>query len=391
MATEAFFDEQTERSAKKTAIVAEYFQPWTTLVCGAARKRGQALQYFDLCAGPGQFEDGSPSTPILILQKAVEIPKLHGVLKTRFNDENRQHSRKLEAAIRAIQGIQHLHHEPLVDNYRVDEKYTNFLEQQLSGQRLVPTLSFIDPFGYSALSLRLIHLLTRDWGCDCIFFFNYNRVNPALTNPTVDARMDALFGRKRADELRQRVAGKLSVEREVMILQGLKAAIEVDDRRMCRFTFKNDSGARTSHHLVLVTKSDKGITIMKQIMAKQSSWTPHGLPSFEHNPARQRQERQPRQLGIFHEPPLDPLVELCHALATYFAGRTLSVEQVYEEYDRVDERFLPSHCKDALLELEDAGAIKTDPPAARRQVRLGKVTLAKHVRVSFPHGDGAHE
>src|SRR4051812_32160958 len=112
MATEVFFDEQTERSAKKTAIVAKYFQPWSTLVIKPAQLRGEPLQYLDLCAGPGHYDDGSSSTPILILTRAIADPKLRDVLMTHFTDKNKQHSQKLAEAIGALPGVESLRHAP---------------------------------------------------------------------------------------------------------------------------------------------------------------------------------------------------------------------------------------------------------------------------------------
>jgi hypothetical protein len=246
-------------------------------------------------------------------------------------------------------------------------------------------LSFLDPFGYSALSLRLIHLLTRDWGCDCIFFFNYNRIRAAINNPTVAARMDALFGRERAHDLRQKMIGLTPGEAEQVILQALAEAVEEGERMTCRYTFKNNAGTRTSHHIILVTKSPRGIQIMKQIMAKEGAWTLDGVPTFEHNPARERQKFQPAQLGLFAEPrSSQPLAQLKQGLMAHFADRIVPVQQIWEEYDRVDPRFIPRNYKDALLTLEAEGEVVMDPPAERRQTRLGKPTLADWVRVRFP-------
>ena len=67
---------------------------------------------------------------------------------------------------------------------------------------LVPTLFFVDPWGYKGLSLRLVNSVLKDWGCDCIFFFNYNRINMGLSNPFVKEHMNALFGEERAEEFR---------------------------------------------------------------------------------------------------------------------------------------------------------------------------------------------
>jgi three-Cys-motif partner protein len=48
--------------------------------------------------------------------------------------------------------------------------------------KLIPSFSFIDPFGYKGLSLNIIKGVIKDWGCDCVFFFNYNRINAGIGN-----------------------------------------------------------------------------------------------------------------------------------------------------------------------------------------------------------------
>ena len=57
--------------------------------------------------------------------------------------------------------------------------------------RLVPTLFFVDPWGYKGLSLSLINSVLKNWGCDCIIFFNYNRINMGLHNEAVEEHMNA--------------------------------------------------------------------------------------------------------------------------------------------------------------------------------------------------------
>jgi Protein of unknown function (DUF5131) len=74
---------------------------------------------------------------------------------------------------------------------------------------LVPTLFFVDPWGYKGLTLQLINSVSKDWGCDAIIFFNYNRLNMGLSNLAVDEHMSALFTEKRAASLRYRLIDHL--------------------------------------------------------------------------------------------------------------------------------------------------------------------------------------
>ena len=71
-----------------------------------------------------------------------------------------------------LPGIENLKFKPQVKTEIVGQ-----LIDELTKKSMVPTLSFIDPWGYEGLSLRLIDTFLRDWSCDCIFFFNCEKHN----------------------------------------------------------------------------------------------------------------------------------------------------------------------------------------------------------------------
>jgi hypothetical protein len=66
----------------------------------------------------------------------------------------------------------------------------------------------------------------KDWGCDAIIFFNYNRINMGLSNSAVKEHMDALFTERRADNLRQRLSMLSPAERELAIVEELMSALD---------------------------------------------------------------------------------------------------------------------------------------------------------------------
>jgi three-Cys-motif partner protein len=119
--------------------------------------------------------------PLLVLENAIVDPLLRDGLVTIFNDYDADNSRTLKQEIAKLPGIEKLKFSPVVNNEIVGQ---NIIDSLTKGS-LIPTLSFIDPWGYKGLSLRLINTFLRDWGCDCIFFFNYNRINMGLNNPIV--------------------------------------------------------------------------------------------------------------------------------------------------------------------------------------------------------------
>ena len=144
MSTEGFFEESREQSRIKSAIVAKYFSAWATVILSRMRLRPKRIAYVDLFAGPGRYDDGTTSTPILVLETALNAPALAEALVTVFNDKDEAHCRSLETAIAGIPGIDDLRHKPIVRNDEVGDRIVGAFE----AARLVPTLCFIDPWGY---------------------------------------------------------------------------------------------------------------------------------------------------------------------------------------------------------------------------------------------------
>jgi three-Cys-motif partner protein len=371
---EQFFDESSEQSIIKAAIVRDYFWAWAKVILGATKNSKDAkIAYIDLFAGPGRYKDGTKSTPLLVLETAINDPKMRERLITIFNDGNADNSRSLEEAIRALPGIETLKYRPDVRNEEVGEEIVGMFEEM----RSVPTLFFVDPWGYKGLTLRLINSVLKNWGCDCIIFFNYNRINMGLTNQAVEAHMSALFGGQRATNLRQRIASMESDEREIAIVEELaKALKDLGGKYVLPFCFKNESGSRTSHHLIFVTKDFKGYEIMKSIMASRSTLADQGVPSFTYNPADQK---YPLLFELSR--PLDDLRDM---LLKDFAGRRgIKFRALYEEHS-VDRPYIERNYKDALRKLEAEGKITVEPPAHSRPKRKGQPTFGEKIEITFP-------
>lgn len=371
--TEEFFETPLEQSKVKATIVSKYFDAWANVITAMVKRRGRKkVGYIDLFCGPGEYDDGSQSTPVKVLEKALKNADLKVMLHAFFNDKEEEYVESLKTVIGSMEGIDALKSRIFFNNEEVGKELVEKFEQM----SFMPSLIFADPCGYKGLTLRLLNAVTKDWGCDCIFFFNYRRINPGLDNPKFKENMDAIFGEDRADQLREKLKPLNPSERESEIIEEIsQALISIGCRYVLPFCFKTESGARTSHYLVLATKHFRGYEIMKDIMAKESSDAPQGVPSLEYNPAT---EKQPFLFGFVR-----PLDELGKMLLDFYAGRTCTMREIYEEHS-VGNSFLSSNYKTVLGKLESEGKITTDPPAEDRPKRKGKVTFANHVKVTFP-------
>lgn len=363
-----FFDERTDQSVVKARIVEKYFYAWANVVMPTAQRSGGRIAYIDLYAGPGRYKDGAASTPLLVLQHAINDPKLASMLVALLNDSDSNKTSTLKAEIDSLPGIGNLKHKPVVSCGEIDDD----AEKYFNDAKLVPSFSFIDPFGYKGLSLKIIRGVIKDWGCDCVFFFNYNRINAGIGNQAVTGHMDALFGKERADALRMRLP-RLSPElREALILEELAAEIKaLGGTYVLPFTFRNSSGTRTSHKLVFVSKSFKGYAIMKDIMAKESSTEDQGVPSLTYSPA---DWSMPLLFSLQR-----PLDQLRASLLTDFAGQEVSVANIYERHS-VDTPYVIKNYKETLKQLEAEGKVVVRSLQGIRRKR----TFADHLLVGFP-------
>ncbi len=204
------------------------------------------------------------------------------------------------------------------------------------------------------------------------YFFNYNRINAGIGNDAVSGHMNALFGKDRADALRERLRGRLPELREALILEELAAEIKaLGGTYVLPFTFRNSSGTRTSHKLIFVSKSFKGYSTMKDIMAKESSTEDQGVPSLTYSPADQS---MPLLFSLQR-----PLDQLRASLLKEFAGQELSVTGIYERHS-VDTPYVIKNYKETLAQLEAEGMVAVHSLKGTRR----RGTFADHLLIRFP-------
>ena len=366
MTTEDFFIKPKEQSRIKAAIVGEYFDVWANIILPHAKRRGSPISYVDLFAGKGSYEDGTPSTPLIILKKALGNPDLRDRLITEFNDSDPQTTDALTKSVLTLPEIETLRYAPKITSAEVGLDTVERFEKA----HLPPTLLFADPFGFKGLSLRLIKAVLKDWGCDCIFFFNFNSINRWVTAEIVRHHIDQLFGMNSANELRSTLPNLSPHNREVAIIDTLKSSIkELGIRYVHTFSFEDIHSERTSHHIVLATKHLVGYSRFKDITAKFSSESVQGVASFRFDPNPDRQTR------LIFQGPLDDLQSM---LLRDFAGESLTLREVHDRHS-IDRPYrLPDYRK-VLVNLEEQGAISVDRPIG---VRAG--VLSDDVLVTFP-------
>jgi three-Cys-motif partner protein len=359
--SKGFFREAREASRIKAKVVAEYFPIWAKIIS----KYSKELAYIDLFCGPGLYEDGTESTPILVLREAIANNDIRERFISIFTDKEVEFVESLRAAIEEIPGIDLLTYKPRIKQLEVGEEVI----AELQKASLIPSLVFLDPCGYKGLSLKLINSILKDWACECIFFFNYNRINAAIHNDIVEDLINEIFGIQRADLLRLALIGKSPYQREKIVLKNLVEALkEAHGRFVQSFCVKDCDRKRTSHYLIFVTKNFTGYEIMREIMGKFSSSSVEGVPSFEFS---KRDESD-----MFYR----PLNDLKEMLVEELAGKSMKMVDIYKDHSP-GRNYLKKNYKDALKLLFEEAKIKAVSTSGKKP---RKGTIGDNIIVSFP-------
>lgn len=378
MPVEKFFDSQTEQSEVKTEIVRKYFWSWASVMIGVQRRKKKdediSIGYFDLFAGPGRYEDGTKSTPILILEEALTRKGIAQKLFTLFNEADSENYELLQEEIANIPNIKLLKFQPQITNREIGDSFADVINNI---PNLPPSLFFLDPWGYKDISLKLIEAVLRSFGCDCIFFFNYSRVNAAITNRVLSKNLPSLFGENRFATLQEEIRGKNPGQRQNMIIQALKDALrQFGGEYSIEYFFKDGHGTKTSHFIILTSKNVKAYNIMKDIMARESSGKTQGVPSFGFNP---RDSQRQQQLMFQFE---DPIENLAKELLAKFKGQAINFEELFNTHN-LNTTYVRANYRDALNYLEGKGLIVMKPSREKR-LRGGIVTCGPNVQITFP-------
>lgn len=371
--TDDFFCHKKEQSAVKIEIVSKYFRAWGNVL----KHRWGMLGYADPFCGPGYYENPTThhredSTPLIILKQTIADPVLRGKMRTWFNDENSISITLLRKAVVELPGIETLRYPPIITNNKV----TSELPEMFGSFRRMPTFFFIDPFGYSGLTLAAITAALKDTGCDCIFFFNTSRIIRSLNIPSVTHHFDELFGPERAAELREKMPEIDIDEKERAVIEALRQAINATYFQA--FPFRDSSGRNTKHHIIFVTKNLTALTIMRHIMGCASSSAVQGVPTLEYNPA---QHHQPNLFDTDH-----PLDDLEDQLLREYTGFEVTLEDIHASYLKAhpESRYVEANFRQAVLSLEAQGKVCVEVPAEMRRKRNGAPTLAKRYLIIFP-------
>jgi len=269
MSENQFFEKQTASSRVKANIISEYFPNYCNIII--KKHLPKAIRYIDLFAGPGFYEDGNPSTPILIARHCKNNDYLQKNVQMFFNDNEYATTLENNFNKEFPEGI--FTHKPFFANRTVGEadSIKEFLcksTMNSDNKNDHPSLLFIDPFGYKGIETEVLTQFLSYWGNEIFLFVNTKRINPALENDKIESLMRSLFPTTFEQIRNDRKYKSTVTERLQLIIDSLGQ--EYKNKLKCEvyytaFKFKEEDIETTSHYILHLTKGKRGFDLIKQI------------------------------------------------------------------------------------------------------------------------------
>lgn len=274
--TDGFFTHQKEKSRIKTLIVTDFFKAYFPIINHAFKT--DKIYYIDLFCGPGRYADGTPSTPLALLDviDCFQSDDICNKLCIVLNDHDSTIISKLQDCIMAHPVIDKLRFKPQILNCEASKvdlhKYT---EQQ------VPIFSFVDPWGYIDVSANQIWTLVKNAGSDCVLFFNADRILQDIGKSSQEEYFEQIFGPSLVQAREVQISSMSQRAKSEAFLKlfskNLYDTMSKDKTMRFKlfvlpFCVEADDKEKTSHYIVFVSKAHKAISEMKNVMLKHSNY-----------------------------------------------------------------------------------------------------------------------
>lgn len=350
-----------EHTRVKHEILKGYLGGWLSIL----GRYHQNLCYFDCFAGRGEYQDGSPGSPLIALQIANELIQNNkvGQVACVFIEKDADNFSNLETVLK-----QHKELHPNIKVVPVQDEFATVTSQVLEelGDRLAPSFFFVDPFGFTGVPFKLIKEIFTIPRTEIFFTFMYDSINRFLSSANVEIVFDNLFETKKWRPIIDKIAGQQR-EHALRDLYIEQLRYEAGARYTRAFRVCTDEKLKTLYYLIHATKHPKGALLMKEVMHRKGA---PGMFAYL-GPADFTFRHQPR---LFDE---NDIPSLKTYLLEHFGGQTLNYYKVREE--SWETPFLDTHYRKAVKELASEEGVILEGAGPRGGIKGDtKITFRGH-------------
>jgi hypothetical protein len=241
--------------------------------------------------------------------------------------------------------------------------------------KLMPSFCFIDPYGFKGVTIKLVRSAIKDWGCECMIFFNTSDINRNLELGQSEAHLRMIFGTDNYNRLLKKISSYPMKREEYILSVFHEACKDAGAKFLLKFQINCLKGQK--YHLIYLTKHRLGFNKMKKVMAKYSRSVDGGIPLYLYAEGyKTAGDQQSLDLYLTMS-----MAKLKHLLLQTFAGRKITVKRIIKTCDENGLLYTERNIKDALDHLEIDGVIKDLTPGKRKRQ---KGTFGENRIVKFP-------
>lgn len=353
-----FFEQQTMSSRIKASIVSEYFPKYCSIII--KKHEPKELRYIDLFAGPGKYEDGNVSTPLLVARNCLKNDFLQQHVKFIFNDNT--YKEQLETNFYNEFPSGTFEKKPFFGNRTVGEwiPITKYLTKNTHEgiYNESPALLFIDPFGYKGIETKILAEFLQNWGNEIFLFINTKRIHPALENEKFEPLMRDLFPTTYETIKKDRKFKRSVVERLQLIIDNLGLEYQKILKSKIYYTafrFQEEDADTTSHYILHITKGKRGFDLIKTIYNDFANVGTIFDGSNTYTFDVKKINNPIVELFDIGEQNIDILKQ---DIYSYYKGKTVSALELFEEH-QITGNYCRSHYAKALRKLYEENLVES--------------------------------
>lgn len=378
-----FFKQQTDSSRIKATIISEYFPSYCKIIC--KRHVPRKFGYYDMFAGPGMYEDGCLSTPLLVASKCYKDAFLRERVWMVFNDM--VYGDVLRENFEANFPIGTFRYKPFFADRvfgewpKIDEFLTKNTMEGFYNE--CPSLLFIDPFGYKHINTSVLAKFLTYWGNEVFIFVNTKRLNAAFENDMFQEDLKFIFpATYQTIKNEKKLIDGTVEERHVFIIENLgKEFQKVLNGRVyyTAFQFREEDQQTPSHYLLHITKGAKGFELVKQVYNQYANVDRvlGDYVTYTFDPKKITENTIDMFGNDFKQANLDALKE---QLLEKFAHQTISAEDLFNIHQK-ECLYARTHFTSALRQLFQEGRI--DAEIRDDKNHREKVLIIKECIITF--------
>ncbi|MEH7154716.1 three-Cys-motif partner protein TcmP [Neobacillus drentensis] len=281
-----FFTELQDHSEVKLSILEKYTIPWMRKII-LNRFGPRRCLLIDGFAGKGIYDNGKKGSPLIMIEAAMDFYNQSVQNKWSepgififLNEWDPENQKSL------ISNIERLGFETMdnnlfsssdyktitivVENKTFEEFLTDILKGIKSGNSLIPSFCFVDPFGFSSTPFRLFKKYLENENSELLINFIYEHTNRFIRHPNEKIRdqISDHMGLVSLDQLSEKVANLSSIERKQIIIETYTSNILNETEAIYVRHFDIKKNGKTKMILFHVTKNINGLKLMKETMWK---------------------------------------------------------------------------------------------------------------------------